>query len=260
MKKIIRDSRETPTLVAHRGYMTRYPENTWPGLKAALDAGTCWLEFDVQMCAGGEFILMHDSDLARTADLHRSVFDIAAKELKTFSVHEPARFHNRFHPQHIDTLDEIFVKLANYPQARAMVEVKEESLAHWGVDNVMQRLIDKLIPYSGHCILISFSLDALRYAQDNSDIRLGLILKRYDSQGKAAATALNPKFLICNHKKLPLGQRPWPGPWEWVLYEINSPEEAMTWAELGVRYIETGDIGAMMQDGLLMTKACKHGV
>ena len=51
-----------PQLVGHRGYMAHYPENTWLGLEAALNAGACWLEFDVQMCAGGHFVLLHDSD------------------------------------------------------------------------------------------------------------------------------------------------------------------------------------------------------
>ena len=53
-------------LVAYRGYMQQYPENTWSALEAALQAGACWLEFDVQMCADGYFILLHDADFSRT--------------------------------------------------------------------------------------------------------------------------------------------------------------------------------------------------
>ncbi|MCG6866062.1 MAG: hypothetical protein LJE58_11615, partial [Thiogranum sp.] len=37
--------------------MHRYPENSRPGLQAALEAGACWLEFDVQMCPDGEFVV-----------------------------------------------------------------------------------------------------------------------------------------------------------------------------------------------------------
>jgi glycerophosphoryl diester phosphodiesterase len=56
-----------PELVAHRGSLLRYPENTWLGLEAALKAGACWLEFDIQMCADGRFVLLHDADFNRTA-------------------------------------------------------------------------------------------------------------------------------------------------------------------------------------------------
>ena len=56
-----------PALVAQRGYMHTYPENTWLGLEAALKAGACWIEFDLQMCADGRFVLLHDADFKRTA-------------------------------------------------------------------------------------------------------------------------------------------------------------------------------------------------
>jgi len=36
-----------PELVAHRGYAFRYPENTLLAIKAAVDAGAKFVEFDV---------------------------------------------------------------------------------------------------------------------------------------------------------------------------------------------------------------------
>jgi len=51
-----------PQLVAHRGDMQQYPENSWPALRAAVEAGACWLEFDVQMCADGSFVLLPHSE------------------------------------------------------------------------------------------------------------------------------------------------------------------------------------------------------
>ncbi len=249
-----------PKLVAHRGYMRKFPENSWLGLRAAMDAGACLLEFDIQMCTDGKFILMHDADLIRTANNSKSIFEIGAEELKIISVHEPTRFENKFYPLHIITLDDVLKKLSNYPRVMAMIEIKEESLEHWGLSNVMEQLITKLEPFSSHCVLLSFNYDAMEYVKNNSDIKIGWVLKRYDQEYKINAVSLNPDYLICNYKKLPKNGPPWQGLWEWVLYEINSPKTALEWGAQGIKYIETGDIGTMLMDSILVKQACYHGV
>ena len=43
-----------------------------------------------------------------------------------------------------------------------------------------------------------------------------------------------------------------------MLYEINDPRQAIAWAIRGVALIETADIGAMLQDGRLGERACRH--
>jgi glycerophosphoryl diester phosphodiesterase len=53
-------------LVAHRGYSAHYPENTMIAARAAIAAGACGIELDVQMCADGRFVVMHDDNLLRT--------------------------------------------------------------------------------------------------------------------------------------------------------------------------------------------------
>src|SRR3569832_2473437 len=44
---------EIPQLVAPRGYPRRYPENTLESIAAAIHAGACYVEFDVQVTADG---------------------------------------------------------------------------------------------------------------------------------------------------------------------------------------------------------------
>ncbi len=245
---------QIPTLVAHRGYMDRYPENSWLGLKAALDAGARCLEFDIQMCADGGFVLMHDADLLRTAHIQRSVFEMDSNELTKISVHEPNRFGDKFHPLPISTLVQVLDSLAAYPAIDFMVEIKEESLDHWGLETVMKPLMEILNPFRSNAILISFSQDALGYAKGKGAMRLGLVLEKYDNKHKEIAFTLNPDFLICNHRKLPTNEHPWDGPWEWMLYEINSPGDALAWGAQGVRFIETSNIGSMLQS----IKAYRH--
>ena len=249
-----------PQLVAHRGFLLRYPENTWLGLQQALDAGACWLEFDIQMCADGQFVLLHDGDFSRTADQAVSLFECTASDTQRISVHEPQRFGQTFAPLPPPLLEAVLQRLAGYPDCRAMVEIKQESLQHWGLTRVMDALLQALEPYRPGCVLISYSEQALVHARRNSDIDIGWVLQRYDEEHRRTAQTLRPDFLICNQDKIPEQQAPWPGPWQWMLYDIVQPQQALQWAGRGVHLIETADIGAMLAHPALAQRACRHGV
>ncbi|MFQ5642497.1 MAG: glycerophosphodiester phosphodiesterase family protein [Thiogranum sp.] len=249
-----------PQLVAHRGYMEQYPENTWTGLEAALSAGACWLEFDVQMCADGRFVLLHDADFRRTGNDTRSVFTTDSQALRGISVHEPARLGERFFPAMPPELDTVLQRLSAFPAARAMVEIKDESLDYWGTQKVMDALLDILTPFRQQCTLIAYSDAALSCARQRGDYDTGWVLRSYDRQHLERAAQLEPRFLICNERKIPPGETPWRGDWQWMLYDISEPHSALQWAARGVQLIETRDIGTMLQHPLLARRACRHGL
>ncbi len=249
-----------PQLVAHRGQLQHYPENTWLGLEAAIRAGACWLEFDIQMCADGQFVLLHDADFARTGKNPVSVFETGTRQLQGISVHEPDRLGDRFAPLAVSSLDSVLQHLSGFPDIRAMVEIKEESLAHWGMEAVTAALLDKLVPYRSQCVLISYNHPALCYVQSHSSIQTGWVLTRYDQNHLNLAQSLNPQFLICNADKIPAHENPWPGNWQWMLYDIIDPDTALRWASRGVALIETRDIAAMLKHPRLASKACRHGL
>lgn len=246
-----------PALVAHRGYLAHYPENTWPALEAALRAGGCWLEFDVQMCADGRFVLIHDDNLQRTAGVDLCVLDTDSRRLNA-SVHEPERFGERFAPTPVPMLADVLARLQAWPAARAMVEIKQESLDRHGLPKVMGKLLETLRDHRAQCTLISYSADALAWWRQHSDIPVGWVLSRYDADHRQRAAALAPDYLICNERKLAPAETPWPGPWQWMLYDIVDPQAALAWAARGVALIETADIGAMLQDPRLRQRACQH--
>lgn len=249
-----------PQLVAHRGYMAQYPENTWAALEAALEAGACWLEFDVQRCADGHFILLHDADFSRTGGDPRSVFALDPSALQAISVHEPDRLGQRFFPMTAPGLETVLRQLATFPAAHALVEIKDESLERWGMENVLDALLAILAPFRQQCTLIAYSDTALSYAQERSELGIGWVLRHYDPWHLQRARQLQPRFLICNERKIPAGETPWRGDWQWMLYDITDPEQALQWATRGVTLIETRDIGAMLQHPLLARKACRHGL
>jgi glycerophosphoryl diester phosphodiesterase len=249
-----------PQLVAHRGYLLRYPENTWMALEAALRAGACWLEFDIQMCADGRFVLLHDADFLRTSGHPGSVFSASTTSIQQISVHEPERFDGRFAPVEPSFLDPVLESLSAFPACRKMVEIKHESLEHWGVRRVMETLLDTLEGYAAGCVVISYRLEALRYARQRSDLEIGWVLGDYDETHRSRAEELRPDYLICNEIKVPGAGRLWPGPWRWMLYDIVDPQVALAWARRGASLIETADIDALLQHPALAQSRCRHGL
>lgn len=248
-----------PALVAHRGDMENQPENSWRSLEAALKAGACWLEFDVQMCGDGTFILLHDEDLFRTAGLRKSVFDTRHEELSNISVHQAARFKQRFLTTPVATLEDVLQLLSAFTKVRAMIEIKAETLDHFGLVPTMDALLELLQPWPQH-VLISFDYQAIEYAQQNSDLETGWVLERYDTPHHQQAVELKPDYLICNHRKLSTSEQPWRGEWNWMLYDICDPEIAMQWAKQGVELIETGDIAQMLKYPQFAGERCRHGL
>jgi glycerophosphoryl diester phosphodiesterase len=251
---------EIPLLVGHRGDMTQYPENSWPALQAAITAGACWLEFDVQMCADGSFVLLHDASFQRTGNDSRSVFELDAETCHLISTHYPERFGSRFVPSPTPLLDEVLTWLSRHPDVRAMVEIKTESLEHYGCKTVIQALLNTLTPHGDQCVLISFDHDALQVARQYSSLELGWVLHTYNEKYQQRAEQLKPQYLICNYKKIPRHETPWPGNWHWMLYDIKDPEQALKWAQYGIELIETGDITRMLKHPRLAKRACLNGL
>ena len=99
-----------PKLVGHRGYMGKYPENSLLGIEAALRAGACIVEFDVQMSVDHELVVIHDIDLQRTAGIAASVFELTMAELVEVSIHEPERFGDKYLGVLLPTLKQVMEK------------------------------------------------------------------------------------------------------------------------------------------------------
>jgi glycerophosphoryl diester phosphodiesterase len=238
-------------LVAHRGDNKNYPENSYKGIEAALKAGVKYVEFDVQMTADQQLIVHHDTDLKRTAKQDISVFDYSYTDLRKFSIHESTRFNNKHYPTPISLLSDILALLAQYPNAKAFVEIKTQSLKQWGRHFVMDTLLRQLKPYAAQCVIISFNSLALHYAQQHSELQIGWVVKYYNRKFEEKAIAFKPNYIICDYKKTPTEKALWEGEWKWMLYGINTPEIALSYAERGVEFIETDDIHYLFSSPLL---------
>lgn len=245
-----------PRLIAHRGYAKHYPENTLVALEAALQAGACYVEFDVQLTADGVPVVCHDATLRRTAGVDQHLLSMTLAQLAGIYVNETARLGDKFTEIGIPTLADVVALLKKWPHAIAFVEVKEESLKAFGIENVVKAILKVLEPALDQCVLISFDRLAIRCARAMQQVRVGWVMRQWDAATRSTATALAPNYLFCNYKKIPADDGLWIGPWQWALYEVTNPEIALQLAARGADLIETMAIGEMLRYPLLRKQGC----
>lgn len=237
-----------PVIVAHGGHAREFPENTRPAFESALGLGAPFIELDVQFSRDGVPVCLHDADLARVSGRPVSVLDSDWARLAECPVGEPARFGRRFEsvrPMRLDALPEL---LAAHPAARAFVELKDESIAAFGLDACLAGIGAALGSVATRCWLIGYDAAVAAAARDAGFAGAGWVLSAWDDAHRQRAQALAPDFLFVNHRRLPPEPAPlWPGRWQWVSYEIDSLALARALMARGIRHLETMAVGALME-------------
>lgn len=239
-------SKIVPTLVAHRGYPARYPENTLVGIQAAVAAGARWFEFDVQLSRDLIPFLCHDESLERTAGLSQRIMDLSAAELKSVDVGESRRFGNRYAGTHPTLLAELAAWLKDRSGVRAFVEIKEESLRHFGQDVVVERVMRALEPARDQCVIISFDAPCLVAARKRGAAGVGWALYAADADAARTARGFEPEYLFAGDRLFAEAHANLKGPWHWAVYQVQDPDYAARLTEQGAHLVETDAIAEML--------------
>jgi glycerophosphoryl diester phosphodiesterase len=242
-----------PELVAHRGYALRYPENTMLSLRAAIEAGAKYIEFDVQLTADGVPVLLHDADLWRTGGVDRSVLDMKLEDVMLVEVNETARLGSRFSGVNVPLLGEIPALLTDHADVRAFVEIKRASLNRFGIDEVVQRVLAELTPVLSRCTIISFDRPAIEAARSRGAMTIGWVLEEWNDKVRAEVEELSPDYVFCDYRMVPDDEGLWSGSWSWAFYEVIDPELALGLAANGAQLVETMAIKEMLSDRRMIT-------
>jgi glycerophosphoryl diester phosphodiesterase len=238
-----------PDLVAHRGNAAEYPENTLPALRSALELGVRYIEFDVQLSADRQPVLLHDSDLKRTAGIDRNALEMTWRELADVSVNEEQRLHQRFTDVGIPSLVQAVSLLDSHPTVTAFVELKRASLRAFGFELMVRKVCEALKPVARQCVIISHDLAAVHHVRQVSSYRVGWILSEYSNLSALKCEALAPDYVFCDHHLLTDGtSKLWRGPWRWAVYEVTSGKQALTLAARGVRLVQTMAVRGMVRE------------
>ncbi len=111
-------------IFAHRGNMSRFPENTLPAFLSAAEAGAPWLELDIQMTADGHLVVTHDEDTLRVTGISCNVpqAGIAALKKLNFGAYLPGAA-----PCTVPLLSEVFEAIRPY-SCRISIQPKMNGL------------------------------------------------------------------------------------------------------------------------------------
>jgi glycerophosphoryl diester phosphodiesterase len=235
-----------PALVAHRGYPARFPENTLIGIQAAAAAGARWIEFDVQLSRDHLPFLCHDASLKRTAGLDRSILELSTEELAGVDVGEAGRLGARFPNTRLTPLDELVRWLRTQPQLNAFVEIKRQSLRHFGRDLVVNRVMQVLEPALTQCVVISFDEPCLPMARTLGAQAVGWAIEDAGTGSVATARNLKPEYLFAGDRLFPAARAALQGPWQWAVYEVQDPAYASQLTADGAALVETDAIAEML--------------
>jgi glycerophosphoryl diester phosphodiesterase len=248
---------ESPILIAHRGYAKKFPENTLVAIEAALDAGACSVEFDVQFTKDCVPILLHDANLKRTTGTNKRIVTLEHAKVCEIEVNEAKKHPKKFGGVGIPTLASAIELFVQRPSRHAFVEIKQESIDAFGIEKTIRTLATICQPIIDRCTLIGYDDLALRCSRAMGFKSIGWILKKYNEESLIKATELAPDFLFCNHTKIPKkAKQIWPGPWQWVFYEVAQVKEALRLMEMGVTYLETMAIAELLKSKQLKARRC----
>ena len=236
-----------PELIARRGNVAEYPENTLPGLRSALELGARQLAFDVQLSVDRHPVLLNDSNLQRIAGVDRNALEMTWSELTEILVTEPQRFAQRFTDVGIPRLGQAV--LASHPATTAFVELKRASLRAFGHETVVRKVCEVLKPVARQCVLVSADFAAVHHVRQVSPYRIGWRLSEYTNTAALKCEALAPDYLFCDYQLLTENSsKLWRGPWRWVVYDVGTAKLALELASRGARLIETSAIRDLLRE------------
>ncbi len=240
-------------IIAHRGASYDAPENTMPAIKLGWEQGADAVEIDVYLTKDGRIAVLHDDDTKRTTGVAGKVSETNLAQLQTLDA--GSWKDRRWAATKIPSLEEVLAAVP--PGKRLFIEVK------CGVEITPE--LKRLVEASGkkaQLVVIAFSYDVIRnvkkempympaywlYGFREQDGRPTLsheqLLERVKAAGadgldlyyKGPITADFTGQLAAAGMKL-------------YVYTVNSPEEAVRLADLGVAGITT-DRPAYLREAL----------
>ncbi len=171
------------SVIVHRGFSERYPENSVAALEAAGKAGAPAVEFDVRLSADARFVVMHDKTLDRTTDCTVRVSRTDYADIRACRLDNGERVRSG-----ADYLKEVSRLRMN-----AFLEIKDDPADRWTVDKLAD-LRDHLreLRMWRRTSLFSFEADVLRRVERAfPELRTVWISRSWPGYSKIGGTADN---------------------------------------------------------------------
>lgn len=150
----------SPLNIAHRGASRLAPQNTLAAFEKALEAGADGVEFDVQLCADGVPVVIHDAKVDATTDGTGRVAAMSLAQLRQLDA--GSSFGPAFRGERIPTLSEVMAVLGQ--KLLLNIELKGGAPLNRGLEQAVVDVIEEH-GLEEHVLLSSFNPFALRRAQ-----------------------------------------------------------------------------------------------
>ena len=158
--------------IAHRGFKSKYPENTKIAFEKAILEGADGAEFDVHLTKDNKVVIIHDERLDRTSDGNGLVMDYTLKELKTLSM---SNLYKDLQRQEIMTLEEYF-DLVKDLKFVSNIELKNSIYPYYGLEEIVNSII-KDYNMEENVIVSSFDHNSIiKFKSLNKNIKCGLLV------------------------------------------------------------------------------------
>lgn len=217
-------------------------------MRAALEAGAKYVEFDVHLTRDGVPVVTHDGNLRRATGCGAAIYRLEYAELAEIGAGDPTRFGNEYRHLRIPRLETMLELIEEFPGVTAFVEVKRASLWNIGREQAMRALRPLLTPRASWAVLLSFDRKLTAMGRD-ADLRVGWAFEPWRAHRHAQAKKLQPEFLFTSFDGLPPGPEAfWPGTWQWAVYEVPDVAHARMLEQFGVTLVETDWIDEWLQE------------
>jgi len=233
-------------LIAHRGDMTTYPENSLLAFQAAAELGFKNIELDIQLSKDHMPIVIHDENLYRTAGVGQLVRNLSSDEIANIHLSTSIKNVKQEELLILPTLRQAAKLLGKYKNITLFVEIKRQSVEHFPLDVVVDSIISNLSESSMNYVIISFLEDVIEYVKQKYTYPIGWVIKTFDDKSLKKANEIKPDYMFCNINKINMEINTlWEGKWDWVIYDIQDLEHVRKLLEQGISFVETGDIVKM---------------
>lgn len=148
-------------IVAHRCGASYAPENTVAALHQASKMGATWCELDVQKCADGSIIVLHDESLARTTGLDKCSWEVTYDEVRTLDA--GSSFSEEFAGEPVPLLEDM-IAAAKEDGMKLQIEIKPTGHD----EGIEQDVVDIIhaMDFEDQCSVLSLSLDCIQRVRE----------------------------------------------------------------------------------------------
>lgn len=218
-------------LIAHRGDKTRQPENTIAAFESAHGLGACAIFTDIQFSADGTPWCYHGKRLPSLEDgEQRPLYRLRDRDLRQLPINS-------------------FAQVADWASCHRhldwFLEVDSATLERTGVEEALGALLSLMGRTCDAFALLNRDFRTLRLARNMGWHRTALKVESVARCLSAEMLTLAPDYLLISEEHVECRELP-PGPWQWVVYEVNSAEEAVHWRRRGAHHILTGNMPLLM--------------